>query len=197
MLARRLISELESGARELLFHHRFHIDGIHTRQNKDLANPPDPTAFGGERMGETRLVPLRDELDLISKYLSVEKVRLGDKFEIRTEIDAETENALVPTLLLQPLVENAVRHGLATRAAGGELIVAAQLVDGYLRMEVRDTGAGAPGLELDSLMDRGTGLRNISARLRVLYGDAGRLEATSPREGGFRVVVTLPAGDSA
>jgi len=140
------------------------------------------------------LVPFAREWQLTRSYLSLEEKRLGDRLRLRLDVNPEADDVPVPPMVLQPLVENAVRHGLSVSARGGDLIVSAQVIDRWLRMEVGDTGSGAPGLDLESLMTRGTGLRNISARLHVLYGEAGRLEAASPPEGGFRVVVTLPAG---
>lgn len=143
------------------------------------------------RVSESRLVPLRDELDLISKYLSVEKVRLGDKLEIRTEIDAETEHALVPTLLLQPLVENAVRHGIGSTEAGGEIIIRSKRVDSGLCLQVENDGAGLSPNWRNRTGEQ-VGLDNTSRRLALLYENQHFLRLEELPGGRVRVEIVIP-----
>ena len=162
---------------------------------RQIAQLADILRYSVDTTGQS-LVPFAREWQLTRSYLSLEEKRLGDRLRLRLEVDPQADDVPVPPMVLQPLVENAVHHGLADSANGGDLIISVQVIAGSLRMEVRDTGSGAPDLDLESLMARGTGLRNISSRLRVLYGEAGRLEASSPSGGGFRVVVTLPVGVS-
>jgi len=143
------------------------------------------------RVGESRLVPLRDELDLISKYLSVEKVRLGDKLEVRTEIDPDTESALVPTLLLQPLVENAIRHGIGATEAGGEVVIRSERVDGRVRIQVENDGAGvAP--DWQDRADGSVGLANTRRRLALMTDDRYDMWLEELESGRVRVELVIP-----
>lgn len=139
---------------------------------------------------ETRQeVALREELDLTRAYLSIEQARLGDRLDARWEIAPEAEVARIPPLLLQPLVENAVRHGVARKLDGGHLVVRAQRVGDRLRLEVRDDGPG--GEARGGATGNGVGLKNARQRLRQLYGAEHRL--TIERAGDWtRVVLELP-----
>jgi sensor histidine kinase YesM len=143
------------------------------------------------RVGESRLVPLRDELDLISKYLGVEKVRLGDKLEVRTEIDPETEGALVPTLLLQPLVENAIRHGIGATDAGGEVVIRSDRIDGSVRIRVENDGAGlAP--DWQQRAEGSVGLANTRRRLALMTDDRYEMRLDELEAGRVRVELVIP-----
>lgn len=114
-------------------------------------------------------VPLREELDFIERYLDIEQARFHDRLTVRMRIAPETLTAAVPSLILQPLVENAVRHGIARRAAAGLIEISAAREAGQLRLQVRDDGPGLP--EDFAAEDEGVGLRNTRARLARLYGD--------------------------
>jgi LytS/YehU family sensor histidine kinase len=143
------------------------------------------------RVGESRLVPLRDELELISKYLSVEKIRLGDKLEIRTQVDPETEVALVPTLLLQPLVENAIRHGIGATETGGEIVIRSDRVDTRLRLQVENDGVGlSPGWQTQT--DEKVGLINTNRRLALLFENQHELRLEELSRGRVRVELEIP-----
>ena len=143
------------------------------------------------RMGESRLVALRDELDLISKYLSVEKVRLGDKLKIRTEIDPNTEDALVPTLLLQPLVENAIRHGIGSTDTGGEILIRSTRVEDNIRLQVENDGTGiAP--DWQERAKKKVGLANTSRRLALLSDGHHELRLEDLTGGRVRVELVIP-----
>lgn len=114
-------------------------------------------------------VPLREELDFIERYLAIEQARFRDRLTVRMQIAPETLTAAVPSLILQPLVENAVRHGIARRAEAGVIEITAAREANRLRLQVRDDG---PGLRKDfAAEDEGVGLRNTRARLARLYGD--------------------------
>jgi signal transduction histidine kinase len=134
-------------------------------------------------------VTLREELDLARRYLAIESTRHRER--LTTHIDAQSGalDALVPRFLLQPLVENAVRHGIERVAGPGRVEVKAGCAGGLLRLEVRDTGPGPNGTEGEGL---GLGLRNTRARLAHLYGDAQRLDLTAAPGGGTRVAIELP-----
>jgi signal transduction histidine kinase len=119
-------------------------------------------------------IPLRDELALLETYLEIQRVRLGDRLAIHWDIADDVRDALVPQLVLQPLVENALQHGIARRSRAGRLDIAAARRGEQLRLTVRDDGPGvAPGFSLAAAT--GVGLRNTRERLTRLYGARGEL----------------------
>ena len=127
-------------------------------------------------------VPLGEELRLLETYLEIQRVRFGERLQISWEVDKGVLGALVPQLVLQPLVENALEHGIARRARAGRLDIAAERVGDELRLTVADDGGGlAPGFSLAAA--DGLGLRNTLARLRRLYGEAGEVRLTSEPAG--------------
>lgn len=130
-------------------------------------------------------VPLRRELEYVERYLAIERVRFGERLSFSIEVEPGTPAALVPTLLLQPLVENAVRHGIEPRAEGGRIVVRAARDGGSLRLIVSDDGVG---MKLTPRV--GIGLANTRERLRELYGAAGTLSLKS--ETGTEVEIRLP-----
>lgn len=134
-------------------------------------------------------VPLDAELTFVRNYLSLERIRLGERLKLDIRIDDETRSHLVPVFCLQPLVENAVRHGIAPRAAGGTLSLTTEMRDGELILEVRDDGPGAPASVLSA--ENGLGLRLVRERLRALYGDAARFEVDTGVGRGFRATIRL------
>jgi hypothetical protein len=134
-------------------------------------------------------VALREEVEFLDRYLEIEHVRFPDRLRVVRDIQPESLGALVPTLLLHPLVENAIRHGVARRAQGGCLGIRAQRVDGRLELRVWDDGPPAAAAEGRST---GIGLANTRARLEHLYGTAHRFELRRAREGGMEVAVSLP-----
>ncbi len=142
---------------------------------------------------ETQEVTLRDELAFLEPYLEIEQARLGDRLTVAMNIDPATLDARVPHLILQPLVENAIRHGIAPRIESGTARISATLgAAGHsLELEVRDDG---PGIECDDrpAARKGLGLDNIKSRLEQLYGDEHRFDLRTHPEGGAVVRVVLP-----
>jgi LytS/YehU family sensor histidine kinase len=136
-------------------------------------------------------VPLQQEIDFIRPYLEIEQARLGTRLSIGIDIDPNTVDARVPNLILQPLVENAVRHGIAPRPGPGRIEISARRENGHLHIQVRDDGAGIK--QIDRLKE-GVGLSNTRARLEQLYGPAHRFELKNGH--GFTVSVTLPFRDA-
>lgn len=134
-------------------------------------------------------VPLAEELDFLQRYLDIERLRFADRLEVRMEIAPETLDARTPYLILQPLVENAIRHGIAPRAAPGRVEVRAERQDSMLVLEVRDDG---PGLGAKSKGKDGVGISSTRARLERLYGAAHRFELRNTPEGGFVVRLVFP-----
>jgi signal transduction histidine kinase len=142
---------------------------------------------------ETQEVTLRDELAFLEPYLEIEQARLGDRLTVAIDIDPDMLEARVPHLILQPLVENAVRHGIASRIEPGTVRISATPGAGghSLELEVRDDG---PGIERDGRAAgrKGVGLDNIKSRLEQLYGDEHRFELRAHPDGGAVVRVVLP-----
>jgi signal transduction histidine kinase len=137
--------------------------------------------------GERHLA-LADELQLVERYLEIQRVRFADRLNATIELDPAVGHARVPLLVVQPLVENALRHGLAPRVEPGSLVVRARREHEWTRIDVEDTGAGLPpAWTLES--SRGTGLRNLAARLAAEFGSRCSLQVL-PREGGG-VVATV------
>lgn len=136
-------------------------------------------------------VSLRQELEFLESYLEIEQTRFRDRLQIRMEIAPETLDACVPNLILQPLVENAIRHGIAPRAASGAVEIRARRVAETLELQVRDNGRGLPNGALNGLKE-GVGLTNTRARLEQLYGAAQRFELNNRAEGGLNVSLTIP-----
>ncbi len=133
-------------------------------------------------------VSLREELEFLERYLAIEKTRFADRLSTRFRIRSEVLDARVPNLLLQPLVENAIRHGIARDRRAGRLEVSATHEHGRLLLRVTDDGPGAP----PGRVTEGIGLSNTRDRLRHLFGDAYSLEYGNAPGGGFRVSVALP-----
>ena len=137
---------------------------------------------------ETQEVPLRDELEFLRRYLDIEQIRFGARLQVTFDIPADTLELPVPNLLLQPLVENAIKHGIAPRKQPGRIEIAARREGPGLALRVRDngpgTGQGAEGA--------GVGLANTRARLEHLYGDRHRFDFGPAPDGGFEVRIQLP-----
>ncbi|RME89926.1 MAG: histidine kinase [Verrucomicrobia bacterium] len=134
-------------------------------------------------------VPLQMELDFLRRYLEIEQTRFGDRLRVHLDVAPETLNALVPNLLLQPLVENAIRHGLEKNAGAGEVRLRAWRHGRWLRIEVADNGRG---ITAGQRIRPGVGLANTRARLRHLYGSQQRLRLRQRTEGGLSVDLMLP-----
>jgi sensor histidine kinase YesM len=132
---------------------------------------------------------LAEEMDFLERYLAIELVRFSDRLRLRFEVDAAIRRAAVPQFILQPLVENALRHGIARRADAGLLEVTAQRDGDALTLTVRDDG---PGLGPSGPPATGVGLANTRARLAALYGDRASLEIANGVGGGVLATIRLP-----
>jgi len=112
--------------------------------------------------------PLRDELDFIEDYLAIEVARSAKSCGFEKEIDPESQDILVPSMLLQPLIENCIKHGLSNKVEGGTITLRTRLADRRLLLIVEDDGVGIPELKLASLMEQGIGVSNVNERLKSL-----------------------------
>jgi signal transduction histidine kinase len=139
----------------------------------------------------TQEVTLRRELEFLAPYLDIERRRFGSKLTVELDVPAELLEARVPSLLLQPLVENAIRHGVAPRVAPGRVWVRARRVGERLEVSVEDDGAGAPE-KPEARARPCLGLGNTRARLEGLYGQRHTFHAGNREGGGFRVHLSLP-----
>jgi hypothetical protein len=148
----------------------------------------------------TQQVPLRQELEFIQPYLEIEKARLGDRLKVRMDIDPEVMDAPVPNFVLQPLVENAIRHGIAPFARVGWLDIRAHPENGMLRIDVQDNGPGLSpeqqACERAGAFRAGVGIANTRARLQQLYGPQHRFEMKNGTTQGLTVTMLIPAGES-
>jgi two-component system LytT family sensor kinase len=138
------------------------------------------------------LTPLREELAFIDNYMTIEMVRFGEKLRFVKEIDPETLDRLVPSMLLQPLIENSIRHGLATKVDGGMIRVRSYLADGRLHLVVEDDGVGIPEARLATLFEQGIGVSNVNERMKVLYGPDYRMWIDSKPGEGTRTGIEIP-----
>ena len=138
------------------------------------------------------LTPLRDELSFIDNYMAIELVRFGEKLRFVKEIDPGTLDALVPSMMLQPIVENSIRHGLSSKVDGGMIRVRSRIVDGRLHLLVEDDGVGIPEPKLATLFEQGIGVSNVNERLKVLFGNGYRMWIDSKAGEGTRTGIEIP-----
>jgi two-component sensor histidine kinase len=136
-------------------------------------------------------VPLRTEMEYVERYLEIEGARFSDRLSTRVDVPETVRDALVPNLLLQPLVENAVRHGIARRADAGRLELRAQRVNDRLILEVLNDGVALPA-GFDCTRAQGIGLRNTVSRLAHLYGDAASIRLENRPGAVVAAIVELP-----
>jgi signal transduction histidine kinase len=142
-----------------------------------------------DRSGEPK-VPLKEEMDFLQKYLDIEQTRFQDRLTVHVNVEPDALDGEVPRMILQPLVENAIKHGIAGRSGGDHIQITAGLDGERLWMQVRDNGAGLQVRTLKALRT-GVGLSNTRARLDCLYGRHYRLEF-SDKHGGLSVLIEIP-----
>jgi len=133
---------------------------------------------------QENLTPLGEELSFIDDYLAIEMVRFGEKLRFVKDIDPATLDLLVPSMLLQPLVENSIRHGLSSKVDGGTVRVRSRMAGRRLQILVEDDGVGIPEAKLATLFEQGIGVNNVNERLKVLFGEDYKMWIDSrPGEG--------------
>jgi two-component system LytT family sensor kinase len=135
---------------------------------------------------------LREELNFIEDYLAIEVVRFGDKLRFEKDVSDNTLDMLVPSMLLQPLVENSIKHGLSSKVEGGTIRIRAQRNESKLNLLVEDDGIGIPESKLATLLDRGIGVSNVNERLKVLFGNEYRMWIDSRPGLGTRIHIEAP-----
>src|SRR5277367_3513899 len=138
-------------------------------------------------------VPLQEELDFIDDYLDIEVARFGrDNLVIHKQVDESTLDAFVPSMLLQPIVENALKHGLAAKIGGGEITIRTEALDGRLVIAIEDNGVGIPKERMAQVFEDGIGISNVHERLRVLYGADFRMNISSREGEGTLIRIEIP-----
>lgn len=137
------------------------------------------------------LVLLSEELRFVETYLEIEKTRFGRRLQVKMEIEDSTRPLLVPPMILQPLVENAVKHGIAPKEEGGEVVLRIMHVNGNVEIEVNDNGVGATHGKMQEWLQSGTGLHNTDLRLRKMFGDEAGLQISNGATG-FQVKFRIP-----
>ncbi len=166
-----------------------------------IATDPAKAELCVERLGDiyryllqrahADFVPLAEELRVAESYLEIERARFGESLTVEEKIDARARGLLLPSLILQPLVENAVKHGISPKVGGGRVTIEAHVLDdGDLRLAVRDTGVGVR--DQRSMFEHGVGLRNVRDRLLRLYGAEYAPEVTSRPGDGTTVTLRIP-----
>ncbi len=186
------------GALKMQLHPHFLFNALHSisaLQVTDSAAAQRMTTLLGDflrmtlREFDEQKVPLRREVEFLECYLAIEKMRFGERLRFSFEVPDALSQVLVPHLILQPLVENAVRHAIAPFNTGGSILVRASRRGEQLALEVQDSG---PGIANVLLQREGVGLRNTRARLAQLYGTAHSFELTSGASSGLKAELLLP-----
>jgi two-component system LytT family sensor kinase len=137
-------------------------------------------------------VTLREELESIDEYLDIEVVRFGPQLKVDKQISEHTLDVIVPSMILQPLVENSIKHGLARKVGGGRITITTLIRDGHTIIEVIDDGLGMNEDRLEHAVGGGIGLSNVNERLRTIYGANYQLKLTSVPGKGTRAAIEIP-----
>jgi two-component system LytT family sensor kinase len=195
-------SQAQLQALKMQLHPHFLFNALHSISSL-VHSDPDAADKMIARLGDflrltldsaaTQEVPLRQELEFLNCYLDIERTRFRDRLTTEIHADPQVLDCGVPNLILQPIVENAIRHGVSQRAARGHVEVRASRAGQALRLEVRDNGRGLPeGSEAKHTKGGGVGLANTRARLQQLYGSNYRFELSNAAGGGAVVTLEIP-----
>ena len=139
-------------------------------------------------------IALEHELRAMNLYLDIEKARFGDRLKMAIDVDSTAMNAMVPSLLVQPIIENSMKHAIAKSEDGGLIGIQASVIDNFLNIELFDTGSGTriAKTKIQSITGRGVGLRNTGERLKTLYGDNYSFNINIEPSGGLRTIIRIP-----
>jgi LytS/YehU family sensor histidine kinase len=140
---------------------------------------------------QRNFIPLREELEFVRNYLDIEQTRFHDRLRIQYDIDQTTQDIRVPHLILQPLVENAIKHGFSNRSDEGRIEVITRRLGDQVELLIRDDGCGSD-LSQEELLQLGIGLSNVQKRLELLYGAAAEIRISTEPESGFAVYILIP-----
>jgi two-component system, LytTR family, sensor kinase len=194
------LAQAQLRALKMQLHPHFLFNTLHSISSLVLEDPPKANSMIA-RLGDflrltlensdQQLISLKAETEFLRCYLEIEQVRFGDRLTVAFELEPQTLSAQVPHLILQPVVENAIQHAIAPRAARGHINIEAKRFNSVLRLEVRDNG---PGLTSNGVLLGGTGvgLSNVRARLHEIYESDFRFELLNGRDGGLTVIMEIP-----
>lgn len=187
-------------ALKMQLHPHFLFNTLHSISSLVLEDPPKANSMIA-RLGDflrltleqsdEQLVSVKNEMEFLRCYLDIEQVRFGDRLTVSFAIEPAVLAAQIPHLILQPIVENAIQHAIAPRAAPGRIEIEAKRMGRFLQASVRDSGPGI-GRENDSLHGHGVGLGNVQARLRQVYDGDFTFELTNNPQGGLSVMLRVP-----
>jgi LytS/YehU family sensor histidine kinase len=196
------LAQAELQALKMQLHPHFLFNTLHSisaLQLKDIAAANRMIARLGDFLRLTldnagaQEVPLQKELEFLRCYLEIERIRFQDRLTVSMEVEPQTLDARVPNLILQPIVENAIKHGISPRAAPGRIDIRVKRENGLLRVQVEDNGRGIGGDGRGAnIIKEGLGLSNTRARLDQLYGTGYRFDLQNVTEGGLRVTLEIP-----
>jgi sensor histidine kinase YesM len=141
---------------------------------------------------EREFVPLREELHFLDIYLRIERARFGDRLRVERTIDPESERVRVPALILQPIVENALRHGIGNRKRGGTITISTTCDRERCHIRISDDGTGIPREKVDMVLRSGRGLKNVNERLLNLYKESSGVAVESSEGQGTTFIVSIP-----
>ena len=194
------LAQAQLRALKMQLHPHFLFNTLHSISSLVLEDPPKANSMIA-RLGDflrltlensdQQLVSLKEETEFLRCYLEIEQVRFGDRLRVAFELEPQTLSAEVPHLILQPVVENAIQHAIAPRAAQGQIKIAAKRIDSLLRVEVRDNGPGI-ATNGDILGKKGVALSNVRTRLSEIYGSEFRFELINAGDGGLTVTMEVP-----
>ena len=194
------LAEAQLQVLRLQLHPHFLFNTLHTisaLMHKDLKAADRMLALLGDLLRDSfekvgaQEVSLKQELGFLERYLEIERTRFRDRLTVVVSVEPETLDAEVPNLLLQPLVENAIRHGVGRRHSPGRIEILAARRSEVLELRIRDDGPGISG-EAETALRAGVGLANTAARLQQLYPDAHRFDLGNRPQGGFEVALEIP-----
>ena len=194
------LAQAQLRALKMQLHPHFLFNTLHSISSLVLEDPSKANSMIA-RLGdflrltlensEQQLVTLKEEIEFLRTYLEIEQVRFGDRLTVAFEIEPTTLSAAVPHLILQPVVENAIKYAIAPRATPGRIHIEAKRLNGSLRLEVKDNGPGIVS-NGDLIEKQRVGLSNVRARLNQIYGSDFRFELMNSKDGGLTVVMEIP-----
>jgi two-component system LytT family sensor kinase len=194
------LAQAQLRALKMQLHPHFLFNTLHSISSLVLEDAPKANSMIA-RLGdflrltvdnsEQQLVTLKEETEFLRCYLDIEQVRFGDRLTVAFELEPQTLSAQVPHLILQPVVENAIQHAIAPRAAQGHINIKAKRLNSLLRVAISDSGPGISS-NANSLGKKGVGLSNVRSRLKQIYGPDFRFELMNAGDGGLTVVIEIP-----
>jgi two-component system, LytTR family, sensor kinase len=194
------LAQAQLRALKMQLHPHFLFNTLHSISSLVLEDPPKANSMIA-RLGdflrltiensEQQLVTLKEETEFLRCYLDIEQVRFGDRLTVAFELEPQTLSAQVPHLILQPVVENAIQHAIAPRAAQGHINIEAKRLNSLLQVAISDNGPGI-GSNANSLGKKCVGLSNVRSRLQQFYGPDFRFELMNTSDGGLTVVMEIP-----